>query len=148
MAILANLPNTVATNPLVQPLLNANVAANGLSNLILGQPTTPNYRGAAGITNRGNEIMSWRLPNGFVVDMYINPQSLTIDDKKLITPIRTKGGYTIQYWGESLTEIVITGHTGSSGIDGMNILRNIYRSENSAFQLVAASQQNELNSLL
>lgn len=148
MSILRNAQTQITTNPLVQPLLDANVDANGLSNLILGQPSIPNFRAGAGITNRGNEIMSFRLPSGFIVDMYINPQSLEITDKKVIVPVRTKGGYAIQYWGEDLTEITISGHTGSSGIEGINVLRNIYRSENTSFDLVAASQQAELNSIL
>lgn len=139
---------SLAQNTLAQPALSSSLAANSLSNLILGTPNIPNQRAPLGVTNRSNEIMSWRLPSGTVVDMYINPQNLTINDSKLITPIRTKGGYTIQYWGENLTEIAISGHTGSSGIRGIEVLRSIYRSENTAFDLVVATQQNELINIL
>lgn len=149
MSLLATFQNTLqSTNKIAQPLLKASNSANGLSSLIVGQPTTPNQRLPSGITNRRSEIMSFRLPSGAVVEMYINPQNLTIAESKAITPIRTKGGYVIQYWGDQLTEITLSGHTGSSGIKGIQILRDIYRSENKGFDLVAATQQSELQSII
>ncbi len=66
--------------------------------------------------------------------MYLNPQSLAINEQKLIKPTMTKGGYTVQYWGEELTKITANGTTGSAGIEGINILRDIYRHEQIKFR--------------
>jgi len=79
------------------------------------------------------------------IEMYVNPSNLRIDSKKEIQTIRTKGGYTTQYWGEALDKINIQGTTGSSGIEGMNVLRDVYRSEQLAMQnLVAGSNPNDV----
>jgi hypothetical protein len=64
-----------------------------------------------------------------VIPLYINPQTFSIQEKKLITPTLTKGGYVIQYWGEELPVIQASGTTGSGGIEAINILRDIYRHE-------------------
>jgi hypothetical protein len=104
----------------------------------------PNTRMGSGITNRDEQIMSWRLPNGTAVQMYINPQRLSIQDTKQINTTRTKGGYFVQYWGNELTQITLEGHTGSSGIKGINVLKDIYNAENRGFDLVAASQTSSL----
>ena len=58
--------------------------------------------------------------------MYINPQQMNIDEKKVIKQQRTKGGYIIQYWGEELTTLNISGTTGSAGVEGINVLYEIY----------------------
>jgi hypothetical protein len=108
----------------------------------------PNVRLSSGVSGREESIMSFRLPSGTSVKMYINPQNLQISDSKQIVPIRTKGGYVVQYWGANLTQITISGTTGSSGIRGINILRDVYNAENRAFDLVASSQVNELISVL
>jgi hypothetical protein len=81
-------------------------------------------------------IIHWFIPNFGVVRMYINPQSINYMNKKLITKDRTKGGYSLQYWGEDLTEISIDGHTGSSGIEGINVLEEIYRAEQIGFDSI------------
>ena len=108
----------------------------------------PNMRVSAGITNREESIMSFRLPNGLSVKMYINPQNLQINDSKQIVPIRTKGGYVVQYWGANLGQMTLNGTTGSSGIRGINILRDVYNAENRAFDGIAASQTQELVNVL
>lgn len=108
----------------------------------------PNIRYANGPTNRAESIMHWRLPNGTSVQMYINPQNFQIGESKQITQVRTKGGYVVQYWGDNLTQLTINGTTGSAGWKGINVLRDIYRAENRAFDLVAATQTNELISTL
>ncbi len=90
----------------------------------------PHVRSGIGITDREGQIMSWRLPNGSSVKMYINPENFVIRESKQITNTRTKGGFVIQYWGENLTELTLSGTTGSSGVRGINVLRDIYRSEN------------------
>ncbi len=85
---------------------------------------------------RNRQLLRWRVPGLGFVDMYINPQQMNIDEKKVIKQQRTKGGYIIQYWGEELVPVRITGTTGASGVEGINILRKVYRSEQDAFQQV------------
>jgi len=104
----------------------------------------PNMRLAAGITNRDKQIMTWRLPNSTMVQMYINPENFVVAESKQINYTRTKGGFVVQYWGDNLTRLTLSGTTGSSGVKGINILRDIYRSENRAFEVIAGSQTGEL----
>lgn len=98
------------------------------------------------------ELMAFKIPTIGVVEMYINPQNFTINSKKQISEVRTKGGFVMQYWGEMLDEIRLSGTTGSAGIEGINILRDIYRSEQDSFSSVGAALVNKiqgnLNSLL
>jgi hypothetical protein len=81
-------------------------------------------------------IITWFVPQFGTVKMYINPANISYAHKKLINKDRTKGGYTLQYWGEELTTINISGTTGSSGIEGINALYEIYRAEQYAFDAV------------
>lgn len=81
-------------------------------------------------------IITWFVPQFGTVRMFINPQNITYNHKKLITKERTKGGYTLQYWGEELSQLNISGTTGSSGIEGINMLYEIYRAEQYAFDAV------------
>lgn len=92
-------------------------------------------------------IITWFVPQFGAIRMYINPQSITYSDKKLITPTKTKGGYTLQYWGEELTTLNIVGTTGSSGIEGINMLREMYRAEQLAFDAVATTLEGNNASL-
>lgn len=78
-------------------------------------------------------IITWFVPEFGIARMYVNPNAIVYNDKKLISKDRTKGGYTLQYWGEELTTINISGTTGSSGIEGINMLHEIYRAEQLAF---------------
>ena len=78
-------------------------------------------------------IIHWFVPEVGVINMYINPQSIDYNFKKLITPERTKGGYVVQYWGEELPTLNIRGLTGSSGVEGLNVLYEIYRAEQLTF---------------
>lgn len=94
------------------------------------------------------EMMAFRVPTIGTVEMYINPQNFVINSKKQITEVRTKGGYVMQYWGEHLDEIQISGTTGSSGIEGINILREIYRSEHQVFSSVGATMKAKLEGSL
>jgi len=93
------------------------------------------------------EMVTWRTPHLGFVKMYINPQQMKIEDKKDITPRRTKGGFVIQYAGEGLTQIHIDGTTGSSGIEGINILSSVYRSEQQAFEGIAIALEEQLASV-
>jgi hypothetical protein len=97
-----------------------------------------------GIRNR--QLIRWRVPGLGFVDMYINPQTMDIQEKKIIQKQRTKGGYIIQYWGEELMSIKISGSTGASGIEGINILRKVYRAEQDSFQQVAQTLSDRVNS--
>lgn len=99
----------------------------------------------APIGYRQRELMSWRVPGIGYVQMYINPQELIISKKKGITRQRTKGGFVIQYWGEDPDTLKISGTTGSSGIEGINVLRNVYRSEQITFQSISDKLMKDLN---
>lgn len=62
-------------------------------------------------------IITWFVPEFGLARMYVNPSNIVYSHKKLIEKTRTKGGFTLQYWGEDLTELSISGTTGSSGIE-------------------------------
>lgn len=121
-----------------------NSVFSGLASSLTSLQPFPNMRLAQGVSNRSQEIMTWRLPNGAGVQMYINPQNFEVRDSKQINHTRTKGGFVVQYWGANLTQLTIRGTTGSSGITGINVLNDIYNAENRAFDLVAAQQTNAL----
>lgn len=104
----------------------------------------PNVRYMDGISNRDSQVMTWRLPSGVSVQMYINPENFSVRESKQITATRTKGGFVVQYWGDNLTELTLSGTTGSSGVRGIQVLRDIYRAENKGFELVAATQLQEI----
>jgi len=84
-------------------------------------------------------IITWFVPEFGLVRMYINPQSISYKHKKIISKDRTKGGYSLQYWGEELITINIQGTTGSSGIEGINMLYEIYRAEQYANDAIGLS---------
>jgi hypothetical protein len=97
-------------------------AANSISNVLntLSNAFSSNQSGlpSSQVTsqNTGNAVRNiayWFVPEVGVVNMYINPQSMAYNLKKLITPERTKGGYIVQYWGEELTTLNLRGHTGA-----------------------------------
>jgi hypothetical protein len=94
---------------------------------------------AIGSYSADRQLISWNIPNRGLVEMYINPQSFIVLERKLTKKTRTKGGYIIQYWGEELPEIDISGTTGSGGIEGINVLRDIYRQEQVGFNDVMSS---------
>jgi hypothetical protein len=76
--------------------------------------------------------------------LYMNPQSFNISDQKLVQKTLTKGGFVVQYWGEELTTITMQGTTGSAGIEGVNILRDIYRHEQLHYRTILANRQREV----
>jgi hypothetical protein len=78
-------------------------------------------------------IMHWYVPEVGLINMYVNPQKVSYNSAKLLNKERTKGGYVVQYWGEELTTLTISGHTGSSGVEGLDVLYEIYRSEQYTF---------------
>lgn len=91
----------------------------------------------SGVPNR--DIIHWFVPEFGVVKMFVNPTSIVRNHKKLINKDRTKGGYALQYWGEELDALTISGTTGSSGIEGINLLYEIYRAEQLAFDSIGLS---------
>lgn len=97
----------------------------------------------------GRNMVRWFVPESGVIEMYINPQTITYQFKKHISNQRTKGGYLLQYWGEDLTQVSINGTTGSAGIEGINVLHDVYRAEQIAFDpyaLALASDRDNENS--
>ena len=78
-------------------------------------------------------IITWFVPEFGAVRMYINPENISYAHNKAIQPTRTKGGFTLKYWGEELTTLNINGTTGSAGVEGINVLYEIYRAEQYAF---------------
>jgi hypothetical protein len=87
-------------------------------------------------------MVRWFLPELGVVEMYINPQSIKYSDTKHIgAPVRTRGGYMVQYWGEELGKVSLSGTTGSSGVEGINVLYDIYRNEQVAFDPIALAAE-------
>lgn len=84
------------------------------------------------------QVVTWRLPQLGYIKMFLNPQNIVITEGKDISTTRTKAGFIIQYAGEKLTEISISGITGSAGMEGINILRAVYRSEQLAFEPIAS----------
>lgn len=118
----------------------------GLSEIVNGQSvelgqTQPGGL-AIGAFSKHRKLIQWNIPNQGLVEMYINPQSFSIVERKLVKETRTKGGYMVQYWGEALPEIDIAGTTGSGGIEGINVLRDIYRQEQVGFTSIV-SQLNQ-----
>lgn len=89
----------------------------------------------AGVYDR--QMLRWRVPLFGWVIMFLNPENITTVEGKDITPTRTKAGFILQYAGEKLTEITLRGTTGSAGMEGINILRNVYRAEQVAFSRIA-----------
>jgi hypothetical protein len=73
--------------------------------------------------------MMWELYDGTFIEMYVNPQSVTMQANKKIQATRTKGGFMVQYWGDELVVMNISGTTGSSGIEGIEILYDLFQSE-------------------
>ena len=84
-------------------------------------------------------IITWFVPEFGIARMYVNPQSIIYNHKKIIQRERTKGGFNIQYWGEDLSVLNINGTTGTAGIEGINMLYEIYRAEQYAFDSVGLS---------
>lgn len=79
------------------------------------------------------QAVRWLVPEQPMVEMYLNPEQIQYQYKKLISQQRTKGGYVLQYWGEDLTTLQVTGTTGTSGIEGINVLLDVYRNEQLMF---------------
>jgi hypothetical protein len=77
------------------------------------------------------------------VPIYLNPQSMDIKESKLVNHSLTKGGYMVQYWGEELPVMSVSGTTGSGGIEAIDILRNVYRYEQIAMKRILLQRAQE-----
>src|SRR6185312_7899142 len=137
------LDGTIKALDEAQEALNNNTPLNN-NNLNNGFSLPPSYSADGnGLpyskvpSNRNAQIkrnaITWFIPEFGIVRMYINPSAITYNHKKLISKDKTKGGFNLQYWGEDLTTLNISGTTGSSGIEGINVLYEIYRAEQYAF---------------
>ena len=119
----------------------------GFSNLAALPSSSGNQVRQAKIENERlgigtRNMMRWFLPETGIVEMYVNPQSIKYNDKKHIpAPTRTRGGYLIQYWGEELGSLDISGTTGSSGVEGINVLYDVYRNEQVAMDALALASE-------
>tara|TARA_A200000159_G_C7334823_1_gene344627 strand:+ start:2957 stop:3925 length:969 start_codon:yes stop_codon:yes gene_type:complete len=97
---------------------------------------------ATGKKNSDNESSaggSWNARQ-----LYLNPQNFSIKENKLVRKTLTKGGHVVQYWGEELPVITASGTTGSAGVEGVNVLRDIYRHEQLHYRTILADRQRKL----
>jgi hypothetical protein len=72
----------------------------------------------ANANDKVRHLIVWEVPSvgsPAFIEMYLNPESINIQNSKMVNTTRTKGGFILQYWGEELTNITITGQTGSGG---------------------------------
>lgn len=105
----------------------------------------PLYRtdkGTVAATYKRN-LINWVLPDSPVVSMFINPANLSISRNKSIKSDRTKGGFLLQYWGEDLVDVSLSGTTGSFGIEGINLLEDIFRNEQNIFNYYGLNAEAE-----
>jgi len=123
-----------------------------LSDDLTGQNTSSNlenftiYGNVKNAFAKKRSLILWELPHigdGYFMEMYVNPQSIVFSSRKEIEKIRTKGGYVTQYWGEDLDTVSIEGVTGDAGIEGINVLRDIYRSEQLALLKIVKNREAE-----
>jgi hypothetical protein len=97
----------------------------------------------ANSNDKVRHLIVWETPatgSNAYVEMYVNPTSLKFSSQKQINKQRTKGGFIIQYWGEEFDILSINGETGSGGIEALNVIDDIYRSEQIALQRIITSK--------
>jgi len=101
-------------------------------------------RNASVLGSFTRDLIRWYVPEQGTVEMYINPENINYKFSKVVNETRTKGSYILQYWGEELVRISLSGTTGSSGIEGINALFGVYRGEQLAFDpfALAVAAQN------
>jgi hypothetical protein len=77
-----------------------------------------------------------------VFEFYVNPQRLSPTYTKIVSEIRTRGGWEIQHWGDALTELRVEGKSGGMHRKAKQprINRNTTTTE-----LVNTSKQNQQN---
>lgn len=94
-----------------------------------------------GVSTR--QIIHWAVPEGPVIQMYVNPNSIRYNYKKDVPSTRTRGGFLVQYFGPQMPTLTIEGTTGTSGIEGINVLYDLYRYEQLAFDPYALYMASE-----
>lgn len=62
---------------------------------------------------RDSNDTSDNIPTPQVFTFHINPSRLSPSYRKLISEVRTRGGWSIQHWGNALSDLKIEGKTGS-----------------------------------
>lgn len=88
--------------------------------------------GKANANDKVRHLIVWEVPSvasPAFIEMYINPTNLDFAERKLITETRTKGGFILQYWGSELPKLSLKGSTGDGGIEALQVLHDIYHSE-------------------
>lgn len=122
MVVQSPYPFPIIPNDMTSTAANEPPSVSGFGNR---QSRIDNKRAA--IVKRN--LIRWLIPDQPMIEMYVNPERISYSYPKVISPQRTKGGYITQYWGEDLGTLTISGTTGTSGIEGINVLRDIYRNE-------------------
>ncbi len=89
-------------------------------------------------------ITSNSLGNRKIIPLYINPNSIQTTYAKNISETQTIGGFIIQYWGDRVTTMSINGTTGSGGIEAINILYEVYKSEQTSFRNILMKRNRDL----
>jgi len=74
----------------------------------------------------------------FTFEFYVNPQRLSPNYTKIVSEMRTRGGWEVQHWGDALTELRVEGKSG-----GMHRRGNVPRinRDTTAAAIEAASAQ-------
>jgi hypothetical protein len=93
-------------------------------------------------------ILSSSVGDRKVVPLYINPNSFQTNYSKNISETQTIGGFIIQYWGDRITTMSIQGTTGSGGIDAINILYDVYKSEQTSFRNMMIVRRQQLQAAI
>lgn len=93
-------------------------------------------------------ILSSSVGERKIVPLYINPSSVQTNYSKNISETQTIGGFVIQYWGDRITTLSISGTTGSGGIDAINILYDVYKSEQTSFRNTLIVRRKKLEAAL
>lgn len=99
-------------------------------NFRFSDPTYPGGRQDNGYHRRN--LILWEVPHlgsGRYIEMYVNPQSISSNNKKIQSLKRTKGGFILQYWGEELETLQLDCVSGDGGIEVVNAMEDVYRSE-------------------
>ena len=91
-----------------------------------------------------SSLLSSSVGNRTVVPLYINPSQIQTNYSKNMSETQTLGGFVIQYWGDRITTLGITGTTGSGGIEAINILFDVYKHEQNTFKSVLLGRQKQL----
>jgi hypothetical protein len=140
-----------AQNEVSDGFSDASNVLNGVVDFFNGSPT-PSTLGYGTRQSKLNNnrlafsnrnIIHWVVPEGPIIQMYVNPQSIQYSYQKDIQSVRTKGGYLVQYFGPQLPRLQIQGTTGTSGVEGINVLYDLYRYEQLAFDPYALYMSSE-----